>query len=298
MTEVACINAGGNGTTETLTFATVIGTTYYIRVIRINSGFTGNDMDGTIDVVTAVTNDNCVTATPLTPGAVGAACAPVCTGVFGATASTPATGCSGTANDDVWFSFTATQISHVITVDGAPNFNAVVELLGGACGGLTNLACADLTSNGGVETLTFNNLVAGNTYYIRVYDYDNNVPGDFEFNICVTSPVIPTCPASLGGGVVNIANLPYVSIGRSTNGKGNDITALNAQVCGNSNYYQGLDEVFVFTPSLSGNLSISLTSGSSNVGIMLYDGCPFIGQGGSCVDYSQSSSGNQFMPIA
>ncbi|MBL0137147.1 MAG: T9SS type A sorting domain-containing protein [Bacteroidetes bacterium] len=295
MTEVACINAGGNGTTETLTFATVIGTTYYIRVIRINSGFTGNDMDGTIDVVTAVTNDNCVTATPLTPGAVGAACAPVCTGVFGATASTPATGCSGTANDDVWFSFTATQISHVITVDGAPNFNAVVELLGGACGGLTNLACADLTGNGGVETLTFNNLVAGNTYYIRVYDYDNNVPGDFEFNICVTSPVIPTCPASLGGGVVNIANLPYVSIGRSTNGKGNDITALNALVCGNSNYYQGLDEVFVFTPALSGNLSISLTSGSSNVGIMLYDGCPFIGQGGSCVDYSQSSSGNQFI---
>ena len=115
-----------------------------------------------------------------------------------------------------------------------------------------------------------------------MYDYDPGAPGDYEFSICVTSPVIPTCPASLGGGVVNVASLPYVSTGRTTNGRGNDITATNAVVCGNSNYYQGLDEVFVFTPAVSGNLSISLTSGSSNVGMMLYDGCPFIGQGGVC----------------
>ncbi len=295
MTELGCVNAGGNGVTETLTFTTAIGTTYYIRVIRYNSGSTNNDMDGTIDVVTAATNDNCATATPLTPGAVGAACSSICAGVFGATASSPATGCSGTANDDVWFSFTATQLSHVITVDGSSNFNAVVELLGGNCGALSNLACADLTTDGGIENLTFNNLTAGNTYFIRVYDYDPGAPGDYEFSICVTSPVIPTCPASLGGGVVNVASLPYVSTGRTTNGRGNDITATNAVVCGNSNYYQGLDEVFVFTPAVSGNLSISLTSGSSNVGMMLYDGCPFIGQGGVCVEYSQSNSGNQFI---
>lgn len=295
MTEQGCVNAGGNGVTETLTFATVIGTTYYIRVIRFNSGTTSNDMTGTIDVVTSVTNDNCATATPLTPGAVGAACSPVCTGVFGATASAPATGCSGTANDDVWFSFTATQISHVITVDGANDFNAVVELLGGTCGSLTNLACSDLTGDGGVENLTFNNLVAGNTYFVRIYDYDAGVPGDYEFSICIATPVIPTCPAGLGGGVVNIAALPYSSSGRTTLGKGNDITATNALVCGNSNYYQGLDEVFIFTPAVSGNMSISVTSGGTNVGIMLYDGCPFIGQGSSCVDYSQSNSGNQFL---
>ncbi|MFN8145680.1 MAG: T9SS type A sorting domain-containing protein [Bacteroidia bacterium] len=296
MTELGCVNAGGNGVTETLTFATTVGTTYYIRVIRVNSGGnTNNDMDGTIDVLTSITNDNCATATPLVPGAVGASCVATCSRVFGATASTPATGCSGTANDDVWYSFTATQIQHVITVDGAPNFNAVVELLGGPCGSLTSLACADLTGDGAVETLTYSNLVAGNTYFIRVYDYGSGAPGDYEFSICITSPVIPTCPASLGGGVVNVPSLPYTSSGRTTNGKGNDITALNAVVCGNSNYYQGLDEVFIFSPAVSGNLSISLTSGSSNVGIMLYDGCPFIGQGGSCVDYSQSNSGNQFL---
>ena len=212
---------------------------------------------------------------------------------FGATASTPATGCSGTAND-VWYSFTATQIQHVITVDGAPNFNAVVELLGGPCGSLTSLACADLTGDGAVETPTYSNLVAGNTYFIRVYDYGSN--GDYEFSICITSPVIPTCPAKFGR---RCSQCTFVALyfKRTHNKRKREMISrrwtrwyvATVIIIRDSTKY------LFFSPAVSGNLSISLTSGSSNVGIMLYDGfCPFIGQGGSCVDYSQSNSGNQF----
>lgn len=295
MTELGCVNNGGNGATEIVTFATSIGTTYFIRLIRINSGSTNNTIDGDITVSSPITNNNCIGAIPLTPSAVGGACNSICGVTTGATASTPATGCSGTANDDVWYSFTATQLSHVITVDGSSNFDPVIELLSGPCGAMSSLGCADLTNDGGIENLTYNNFTAGVTYYVRVYDSGNNIPGSPDFSICVTTPVIPTCPGSLGGGVVNVGSLPYTSTGRTTTGRGNDFTALNTLVCGNSNYYQGQDEVFIFTPSTSGNISITLTSTSNNVGIMLYNGCPFIGQGGVCVDNSQSSSGNQFM---
>lgn len=295
MSELACVNAGGNGTTETLTFATVPGTIYFIRIIRINSGGTSNSMDGTIEVVSPASNNNCPSAINLTTSIQGGACAPICGTTYGATASSPATGCSGTANDDVWYSFTATQITHIITVTGTSNFNPVVELLSGSCGALTSIGCADLTASGGTENLTANNLIPGNVYYIRVYDYGNGIPASFEFSICITTPVLPTCPTSLGVGVVNVPALPYSSAGRTTIGRGNELTASNVVVCGNSNYYQGPDEVFIFTPAVSGNISISLTSGSSNVGIMLYNGCPFNGQGGTCIDNSQSTSGNQFL---
>lgn len=297
MVELGCANAGGNGANESLTFASTPGTTYYIRIIRYNSGSTNNSTDGTIIVNSPATNDNCNTAISLTPSAPGGACVPTCGTSFGATASSPSTGCSGTANDDVWYSFTASQISHTITVAGSTSYNAVVELLSGTCGSLTSIACADLTNSGGTETLTYGNLIGGNTYYIRVYDYASGVPSTVGFSICVTTPILPSCPGSLGGGVVNVSSLPYNSAGRTTTGAGNEITASNSVICGNSNYYQGPDEVFIFTPSITGNISITLTSGSSNVGIMLYNGCPFIGQGGSCVANSQSTSGNQFLCV-
>lgn len=294
MTEISCINSVGNGATETLTSTTVPGTTYFLRIIRISSGTTNNSMDGAIEVVSPAANNNCSGAINLTPSVQNGICAPICATTYGTTASTPPTGCSGTANDDVWFSFTATQISHLITVTAPPKFDAVIEMLSGPCGAMTSLGCANNPNSGGTENLTANNLIIGNVYYIRVYDYGSGIPGSFEFNICITSPPPPTCPTGLGVGVVNVSSLPYSSTGRTTVGRGNELTANNVVVCGNSNYYQGPDEVFIFTPTTSGNISVSLTSGGSNVGIMLYNGCPFIGQGGTCVENSQSTSGNQF----
>ena len=63
-------------------------------------------------------------------------------------------GCAGTANDDVWYSFTATNYTQTIQVAGSANFDAVVELYDGACAGLTSLSCTDNSFFGGTETVT------------------------------------------------------------------------------------------------------------------------------------------------
>lgn len=47
LAQVACVNAGGNAVPETLTFVTVIGTTYYVRMTRVAAGAIGN-MTGNI----------------------------------------------------------------------------------------------------------------------------------------------------------------------------------------------------------------------------------------------------------
>ncbi len=94
-------------------------------------------------------------------------------------------GFNGTSNDDVWYSFVANNTIATIVVDGDGTFDAVVDLRSGACNG-TNIACADLTSGGAVETINATGLTIGNTYYIRVYDYGTGTGG--TFTICVSTP--------------------------------------------------------------------------------------------------------------
>ncbi len=102
-----------------------------------------------------------------------------------------------------------------------------------------------------------------------------------------------TCPGNLGGGVTNVAALPYASGAGTTCGSGNDLTASNVTACGSTSYLGGEDRVWIFTPAATGTVSINLTSGGSWNGLMLYQGCPLNGQGGTCVAVSQSSAGNQ-----
>lgn len=102
-----------------------------------------------------------------------------------------------------------------------------------------------------------------------------------------------TCPGNLGGGVTNVALLPYNSGAGSTCGSGNDLNASNMTPCGSTSYLGGEDRVWIFTPAASGAVTINLTSTGTWNGLMLYQGCPLNGQGGSCVGTSQSSAGNQ-----
>ncbi len=111
-----------------------------------------------------------------------------------------------------------------------------------------------------------------------------------------TAPSL-TCPGGLGAGTVNIASLPYNGVGLTNCGNGNNLTSTNAVVCGSSSYYGGEDKTFIFTPTVSGSYAIVLTTTSSWSGLTLYAGCPFLGQGGTCVAQSQSSSGNKTLTV-
>ncbi len=275
-----------NNATLILTGLPNASTNYLIRV-EGDAVSVGNFQICARDVI----NDECITATTLIPGST---CVPSNGNVSGATASLPASSCSGTANDDVWYSFVASQASHVVTVVGSSGLDAVVEVLSGSCAGLTSMYCGDGSFAGGTETVTANGLIAGNTYYVRVYDYYSAIPSSTSFTICVTTPVLPSCPLGLGTGVVAVPALPYTSSGRTTCGKVNDLTASNTVVCGSSSYYTGEDEVFIFTPSSSGNITITLSSSGSWTGLMLYSACPF---SGSCVGFVQSSSGSKALCV-
>jgi hypothetical protein len=138
----------------------------------------------------APSNDNCDGAAALT---VGTFCGPVNFSGEGATESLPGavcTGFTGNANDDIWFSFVATQTTMTIGATGAPGagaastvYDAVVEAFD-ACGG-TSLGCIDGTLSAETETLELTGLTVGNTYFFRVYHFFTAAADPYVVGVCV-----------------------------------------------------------------------------------------------------------------
>ncbi|WP_396156063.1 fibronectin type III domain-containing protein [Flavobacterium sp.] len=132
-------------------------------------------------------NLNCVQTTPGT--------------LAGATASLPATTCggAGAANDDVWFTFTATTVTHVISFNNVtPATPLSYAIYQGTCSGLTEVGC-----NTGAG------LVAGTTYFIRVFS-TGTVPVFTNFNLCIGTLPCTEAPAFCTGQTVTYANATNV----------------------------------------------------------------------------------------
>lgn len=274
---------------------TYAGTTQRLVFTWRNDGVIGTNPAITIDNVTLITqvsappvNDNCSSATSLT---VGASCSPTSGNLLNATASTPASPCTATADDDVWYSFVAAQASQTITVTPSASLDAVVQLLTGSCASMTSISCQNAAFTGGVEQWSATGLTPGQTYYLRIYSSGSAVPSTTGFTVCVTNP--PSCPTGLGTGVVNVPSLPYSYGSGTTCGMGNDITSTNSTVCGATYYYNGEDMVWIFTPTATGQVTINLTSTGSYTGLMLYQGCPLNGQGGTCIANLQDYTGSK-----
>jgi hypothetical protein len=122
-------------------------------------------------------------------------------------------------------------------------------------------------------------------------------PGAVDNVSIVANSSVPTCASLLGTGVTNIASLPYASGPGTTCGGVDDLNANNAVICGANWYYGGEDNVWVFTPTTSGSVTISLTSTGSYTGLMLYQGCPSgcSGSPGTCVANAQDWTGSKSM---
>ncbi|MFZ1332602.1 MAG: T9SS type A sorting domain-containing protein [Flavobacteriales bacterium] len=135
------------------------------------------------------TNDNCAGATTIP---VNTTCLPVNGTVEHGTMSmqnNECNGATGSANDDVWFNFTAIGAVHTITVDGNGDFDAVIELYDGNCANTTPIVCADATLDGGIESITMSDLIAANSYAVRVFHYYTSLALDPTFTICVTGDI-------------------------------------------------------------------------------------------------------------
>lgn len=145
-----------------------------------NSNYIGLDSYTYSSVSQPPNNDQCSGAVSLSQET---NCNPVSGTVAHATESQ--VGCAGTSNDDVWYSFVANSTGASITLNGTPSFDAVYEVFSGNCSNLTSLSCVNSGAEGETESGVLNNLILGQTYYIRVYDWLNDIPNTMNFDICV-----------------------------------------------------------------------------------------------------------------
>lgn len=202
-TSLNCVNAAGTGLTETITATGLAAGTYYIRVWGATANSTGYFNLGLNAVLTPPSNDNCSGAQALTLGT--AATSGNTAGATATTGITVPTCASGTADDDVWYTFTANSTYTRLTVTPVAPYNAVVQVMTGACNALANLtACVNNSGAGGAEILDLTT-VAGTTYRVRVYHSANGSTPSTGFSIVAETPTA-ACP-SLTAPVDNLSNV-------------------------------------------------------------------------------------------
>jgi gliding motility-associated-like protein len=186
LTEVGC------GTTSPLQInGLTIGNVYYVRV------FTGSSLASTVanfSICVATpppppANDECSGAIALTVNT-DFLCGVTTAGTtLSATPSTslpvPSCGVANAFNDDVWYSFIATNARHRITLSAITGYSGtmVTQVLSGACGALTQVVC-NTTNSFDVNALT-----VGNTYFVRVFTNTASITTEVtSFNLCIGSP--------------------------------------------------------------------------------------------------------------
>ncbi|MGV3695561.1 fibronectin type III domain-containing protein [Flavobacterium sp.] len=202
LTNIACRDAVlGNGT-ETYTFNTVLGTTYYVYIAHWDaaSTTTGN-FTISRTCVAPLTNDECSGAIALT---VTSTCNYVTYSNSGATTSTGMTvpGCANFQGADVWFSVVVPATGEInVDLQTGSMTDSGIALYSGTCGALTLLDCDDDSSaNGLMSFLQRTGLTPGQTIYIRVWEFgaDNNG----TFGICVSTPSCPS-PSDLNANILS-----------------------------------------------------------------------------------------------
>lgn len=139
--------------------------------------------------VSAPTNDQAVNAIEVFVSP--AQCTELC-GTYHTSQAATASGqavCSGSADDDVWFRFTATNAQTSFRVTGGSDYDAVFEVWNAALN--TRLFCRDTSSAGATEQLAVTNLVNGTSYYVRVFHKGVGSGITGQFSLCIFATPLP-----------------------------------------------------------------------------------------------------------
>ncbi len=305
LTTLNCQDAGISGQTETIyPTGLTIGNVYIIRVYNYGVG-AGS---GTFTI--CLTNSPSAPANNLCGGAitlpVNATCTNTAGTTMGATQSYP--GCVGTADDDVWYKFVATNTTATITVDPSSTMDAVVQIYSGTCGSPSSIQCMDNGLINGNEVINGVGLVVGNTYLVRVYDYYNENGGG-NFDICITGP--PSSSTPTNDSPCNAIELPAVtpdcnySEFTTTGATASTGAPTPASCVGGSGAMQGgfsassKDVWFKVVAPANGKLTITPEPGyGMNDGVMvLYSGtCSSLSQIACSDDHNYPGSANDMLP--
>jgi gliding motility-associated-like protein len=173
---------------------------YYVRAVC--SATDSSFISGPKNFNTLIANDECTGAIPV-PVNQNTNCLQTVRGSLAfATASPVANSCPAPAstadNDDVWFSFTATAISHYISLLGVNYADTPTGLnyaiYSGSCGTLVQIGGCRLNSSNPPNP-TLNGLTIGTTYYIRVYS-TGTAAVTTTFEVCIGTNV-GSCPTAI-----------------------------------------------------------------------------------------------------
>lgn len=245
-------------------------TTYYVTITPYNdNGSATGCTESSFTTLTTPANDECSDAEALTVN-LDIECGTVASGtVLGATDSgITDSDCSGTSNDDVWYSFVATSSLHkvqLLNVSGSPTdlYHAVYDGTSG-CGTLgTALTCSDSNSS---ET---SGLTIGNTYYVQVYSYSSAAESTTTFDVCVGTPPPPPVNDDCSGAIAVTESTDFSCDNAIS---GTTLSASNSSDYDCSTTYN--DVWYTFTPSQTNSyiFNRSLTTGTSSTYLSVYSG--------------------------
>lgn len=179
----------------------VVGNTYYVRIYAYGANPSKSKFTLCIHgVPTPPSNDICANAKSITASSTPS-CITVAGSFSGASQEKLPDSCAGGAKspsaNDIWYSFVAPATTMIIEANSATE--GIVAILYSACGG-NILGCANprIAFGGGAagnSVIIAKNLVAGSTYYIRLYPYPGfNAPANENFTLCVHAA--PPAPAN------------------------------------------------------------------------------------------------------
>jgi hypothetical protein len=168
-----------------------LGETYFVRVAgdRLIAGAYNLCLKAVVPPV----NDDCGGAKELAVASDVSTIALTGTNMLDVTQSSPA--CSGTANDDLWYTFEATSNN----IGALTIFNFidphVLQVFSGACDNLVQVSCTQLPNNtSGRASFQLKNLTPGTRYRMRLHGSSNFATtgnGQFTQNIGIYALNIP-----------------------------------------------------------------------------------------------------------
>jgi hypothetical protein len=188
---VACVQIDFDNQSNTILYNNFnIGETYFVRVF--SSEFVS--LQGNVCIFTPIPivpeiEDNCITA-ELIPGINGEYQSVYDNNLLGSTETAiPLSTCNVGPYFDLWYKFVPTATRHIVTTYiSSGSGNLVLDAYKGVnCGSLTQVSCANSSGNGLAEELFLENLVVGDTIYLRIYDA-SNVATNTVTSISITTP--------------------------------------------------------------------------------------------------------------
>ena len=308
LTSLICKDSGLDGEQETINYTSLsIGVTYRIRVYNYFAGSgTGNFTICVTNPPPAPSNDACSTPISLL---VNSSCTYTNGTTNGATQSY--VGCAGFADDDVWFSFVATNSLQNINVHPLSNLDLVFQVYSGTCGSLVSIDCEDNTLTAQDEQTNIVGLVPGQTYLVRVYDYYDGITGDFQICVTGTPTAVPTndepCSAIQLPAVTSSCQFSqFTTVGAtaSTATAPTPSTCVGGSGAAIGGFNSGTKDVwFSITVPASGNVDVTAQpnggAGSITDGVMaLYSGsCSTLTQIACSDDNNYPGSANDLLPL-